>query len=44
MALARRRGGPTGETWAVAGAAALVSLAGNVVSPWGDAIAMAIHG
>jgi hypothetical protein len=44
MALARRRGGPTGETWAVAGAAALISLAGNVVSPWGDAIAMAIHG
>ena len=43
MALARRRGGPTGETWAVAGAAALVSLAGNVVSAWGDGIAMAMH-
>jgi Protein of unknown function (DUF2637) len=43
MALARRRGGPTGETWAVAGAAALVSLAGNVASAWGDAIAMAMH-
>jgi hypothetical protein len=43
MALARRRGGPTGETWAVAGAAALVSLAGNVVSAWGDTIAMAMH-
>lgn len=43
MALARRRGGPIGETWAVAGAAALVSLAGNVVSAWGDTIAMAMH-
>jgi hypothetical protein len=43
MALARRRGGPTGETWAVAGAAALVSLAGNVASAWGDAVAMAMH-
>jgi lysylphosphatidylglycerol synthetase-like protein (DUF2156 family) len=43
MALAGRRRGPTGETWAVAGAAALVSLAGNVVSAWGDAIAMAMH-
>lgn len=43
MALARRRGGPTGETWAVAGAAALVSLSGNVVSAWGDPIAMAMH-
>jgi hypothetical protein len=32
MALAKRRHGPTGETWAVAGAAALVSLSGNVVS------------
>jgi Protein of unknown function (DUF2637) len=44
MALARRRGGPTGETWAVAGAAALVSLSGNVVSAWGDPVAMAMHG
>jgi hypothetical protein len=43
MALARRHGGPTGETWVVAGAAALVSLAGNVASAWGDAIAMAMH-
>jgi hypothetical protein len=44
MALAERRGGPTGETWAVAAAAATVSLAGNVVSAWGDGIAMAMHG
>jgi Protein of unknown function (DUF2637) len=44
MALAKRRHGPTGETWAVAGAAALVSLSGNVVSAWGDPIAMTMHG
>jgi Protein of unknown function (DUF2637) len=44
MALATRRHGPTGETWAVAGAAALVSLSGNVVSAWGDPIAMTMHG
>jgi Protein of unknown function (DUF2637) len=43
MALARRPSGPTGETWAVAGAAALISLSGNVVSAWGDPIAMAMH-
>lgn len=43
MALARRRHGPTGETWALAGAAALTSLGGNVLSAWGDPVAAAMH-
>jgi Protein of unknown function (DUF2637) len=43
MALAKRRSGPTGETWTLAAAAALVSLSGNVLSAWGDPVAASMH-